>query len=157
ARFVDSTACYVLSAHGREIVVDCLGRLNAEGFPGVLGIADADFWHIEKDAPHVANLLVSDLHDAEMMIVSSSAFDAVLAEYGSSTKLSEFRRHNNVEDLREWLLAQAKPVGSLRLLSHRRGYGLAFEGLEFAKIVDRVRMFLDRRECVSRVLSSYNG
>jgi hypothetical protein len=53
---------------------------------------DADFDRIEGRTPPSANLVFTDLHDLECMLIRSTAFDALLSEFGSSEKLQRFDR-----------------------------------------------------------------
>jgi hypothetical protein len=70
-RFVDDSRCKVIPAHNKDNAVEILEILEKDRFPGVLVIVDADFWHLEGIKPESLNLLLTDTHDLETMIIST--------------------------------------------------------------------------------------
>ncbi len=82
--------------------------LNKENFQRILAIVDADFERLEC-LPNVPNLILTDTHDLETMLIQSPALDKVLAEIGSEEKITKFGK-----DIRSVLLQAGKPIGYLR-------------------------------------------
>ncbi|MBS0018610.1 MAG: DUF4435 domain-containing protein [Arthrospira sp. SH-MAG29] len=136
-RLIDKSVCQSLIIVGKpsnkQCVIAVLQQLENSDFPGVLAIVDADFDHLVNDLPNYSsNLLRTDTHDLETMLLNSLAFDKVLDEFGSESKISSFDG-----DIREVLLAAGKPVGYLRWISQTEELNLTFNGIDFSKFVDK--------------------
>jgi len=127
--------------------------LEKEDLAGVLAILDADFWHLDGVPHSSSNLLLTDFHDLEMMIINSKALDIVLCEYGSATKINKFVRKQGGSDIRSVLLDICLPIGLLRWLSVKGNLNLTFEGLNFVKFIRRESLELDLSTLVRNVLS----
>ena len=81
---VDSTKCCVENAFNKDNAVKVLNILEQANFAGVLAVVDADFDILEKTVPLSRNLLLTDTHDLETMLLKSPALEKVLREqYGS--------------------------------------------------------------------------
>ncbi|MFM7438848.1 MAG: DUF4435 domain-containing protein, partial [Snowella sp.] len=79
-RFVNKNECEVItnSIPGKQRVIQVLNILENSEFKGILAIVDADFDHLEFSLYNTPNLLRTDTHDLETMLLQSSAFDKVL-------------------------------------------------------------------------------
>lgn len=142
-QLIDQAACRVQIAYGKPNLLAALEILERDGFQGLLAIADADFDWLDDRVPHSPNLLWTDTHDIETMLLRSPAFERVLTELGEDTKLSASRATHG-EDLRACLLACGVPIGFLRWLSARDQMGLLFEELPVEKILVRGALVVDR-------------
>jgi fructose-1-phosphate kinase PfkB-like protein len=93
-RFIDKTVCELVIVAGKPSskirVMTVLRILEDSSFHGVLAIVDADFDRLETSAHHSPNLLRTDTHDLETMLIDSPALDKVIAEFGSEEKIAEF-------------------------------------------------------------------
>lgn len=85
-KFVDLDICNITVADGKEKVCEVIDILEKDKFPGVLGIVDSDFDRIESSDIKSPNIIFSDFHDLETMLINSNALDGVLVEYGSKKK-----------------------------------------------------------------------
>ena len=85
-------ACRIVIAHGKENAAAALQILEHDAVDGILTIVDADFIHLEKAPSRSENLVVTDLHDLECMILASPAFAKVLGEYAVSSRLEAFEK-----------------------------------------------------------------
>ncbi len=132
-RFTDSVWCRIMPAFGKDMALKVLEILNKEKFPGVLVVVDAEFWHVEGKALGVSNLLVTDTHDLETMILKSSdCLDRLLDEYGKWKILEALE--TSVIDM---LLEGARPVGYLRWLCQQDGgLRIRFRDLDVESIVE---------------------
>lgn len=131
-RFIDTSLCHVLDAQTKDNVLTAIGILEQRNFEGAVAIVDADFSVLEGNQPTSRNVLLTDTHDIETMIISSPAMGKVLAEYGSQEKLVRLSK-----DPRSILLYNAAPVGYLRWLSLKCNLGLKFEELTFSRFIDK--------------------
>ena len=130
-RFVD-TSVNIVVAEGKEDVSEVIRILDDDHFPGVVGMVDADFDLIEGSEWASANIIFSDTHDLETMLIRSSALDRVLVEFGSREKIESFGR-----DIRDALIAAAIPIGCLRLHSQQTELNLRFQGLNYSACVNQ--------------------
>ena len=134
-RFVNKLACHLEITAGKpsskQCAIEILEILEKSNFQGVLAIVDADFDRLENLANKRPNLLPTDTHDLETMLIKSPALEKVVAEFGSEEKIS----HLN-QDVREVLLKIAISIGYLRYISQFDKLNLTFNGITFSKFID---------------------
>jgi len=140
--FVDKHKCQISSAYGKSIAIQVLSILEKDKFPGVLLIVDADFDILEGKFPSNRNMLFTDTHDLETMIIRSPALEKVLGEFGSEEKIGQITRDTG-KDMRAILLASSMPIGYLRWVSLREELSLKFEDLDFAQFINRETLTID--------------
>ena len=140
-QFVD---CAVQVADGKSNVVEVIDILDADSFPGAVGVIDADLDHVEGYSWQSRNLVVLDTYDLEALLIKSRALERVLVELGSSEKIAN--RHPLDE-----LIDAAVPIGCLRLHSRRSELTLKFDGMRYAKFVDGDSLQTDVRKLVREV------
>lgn len=124
--------CSVVPAHGRQNLLGAARILLQNGFEGLLAIADADFDRLEGKAPPYPEVLFTDTHDLETLLVRSSALDRVLNERGSDDKLK-----GGAEQVRRALLDAISPLGFLRWANHRGDHGVSFADVRFGSFIDK--------------------
>ncbi len=148
-RFAEDSQMPIIPAWGKENVLDAVEILESDGnVQGFLGIVDADFGHVDGSLPASRNVVVTDDHDVEMMIIKTKAFSAVLRELGSKDKVSKFPTEHRI---RYELMQKALIIGHLRHLSLTDDFNLRFEGLSFERFVDRDSLEIDINEMIRRV------
>lgn len=98
-----------------------LEKINCEGF---VAIVDADFWYIDGVPSLGSNILMTDVHDLDMMIFSSPAFDKVMREYISVKQLDTLQK--KFGDLRSAFMESVRILGYLRWISEKQGLGINF-------------------------------
>ena len=132
-RFVSETECRLIPATGKDKAISALELLENGGLGGVLTIVDADFQRLDGIEPGSSNLLMTDSHDLETMILYSDALDNVLSEFGSAREIVKLGR-----PIRDILLEGGLPIGYLRWLSSptKDNLSLKFKELSFDKFVD---------------------
>jgi hypothetical protein len=132
-RLVSETECRLIPATGKDKAIIALKLLENGGFDGVLTIVDAAFWRLDGTEPNSSNLLLTDRHDLEAMILYSDALDKVLSEFGSAREITKLNR-----PIRDVLLEGGLPIGYLRWLSSpaKDNLSLKFKELSFDKFVD---------------------
>lgn len=145
-KFVDENLCHIVVAHGKENAMQSIHIVNKNEFPGVLAIVDADFWRIEGLPELQGNIFITDTHDSEGMVFCSQAFDRIVEEYCSQRKISKY---NN---LRYFIYEKSRPIGYLRLASHRSKLGLVFNDLDYKKITDKGTISVSIDSLVNHIL-----
>lgn len=130
---INSTHCMVLPANNKDIAITTINKLEKDNFKGVLTIVDTDFWKLDSIKPNSLNILLTDTHDLETMILFSEALDKVLSEFGSKPKIAALSK-----PVRVILLKGALAIGFLRWLSTptKDNLSLRFKGLNFYNFID---------------------
>jgi hypothetical protein len=149
-RFVDKLACELVSVSGKPSsklrVIDVLKILEKSSFQGVLAIVDADFERLETFLYSSPNLLRTDTHDLETMLINSPALNKVVAEFGSEDKIAQFNR-----DVRLALLETGISVGYLLWISQCDRLNLTFEGITFSKFINEQTIQIDELRLIREI------
>lgn len=148
--FVDNDKCEITIAYSKRAAVQVLSILEKEEFPGALVIVDADFDILEGKFPPSRNVLFTDTHDLETMLMRSPAFEKVLGEFGSEEKIGQFTRTAG-KDVRAMLLECSIPIGYLRWVSLREDLALRFEDIDFTRFIDRETLTIDQQNFIQTV------
>lgn len=147
---VDGNACKIVISHGKENALEAMRILEHGGFLGVLAILDADFGGLDNALVLSQNILLTDLHDIECMMVASPAFAKVVGEFADAERIERFEKAAGA-GLAELLATNATPIGYLRWVSLRERLGLRFEDLSFQKFVDRDTLKVDIGKLVQAI------
>jgi hypothetical protein len=148
--FFDSTACQFIIAHTKINVLGVCRLFATAPFAGVIGIVDSDFDFLDNSEQVDKNLFSTDLHDAECMMLSGSAFDRLMSEFASPAKLLAWKKVNTAE-VRDFILEQAMQIGALLWYSNREGLGLTFRSLEYKEFIDPDSLVLDRDKFIGHL------
>ncbi len=140
-RRVAANDCELVIGGGRLNVEGCIARVDEHDFRGALGIVDADFSGIDGASPS-PNLIYTEHHDLEAMLLQSSALEAVLDEYGDAARIAAFEARAG-HDVRTALLARGLVFGQLRWVSLRLRLGINFDKLPAARFVKPAGWRLD--------------
>ena len=146
-QFADPS-CWVITGDGKADVINVVKMLEADRVPGIVGIVDADFDHVEGQRSSSNNVIVLETVDLEALLVRSAALERVLVELGSRDKVARFGR-----DVRDELVAGAAWVGCLKLHSLRSELQLRFEGLRYRRFVDNKSLTIGIRILIQEVLN----
>jgi hypothetical protein len=149
-RLINKSICTLFPISGKpsskSLVINVLQILEQSGVSGVLAIVDADFDHLETLPVSSSNLLRTDSHDLETMILSSNALEKVVEEYSSEDKMSKFDL-----DFREALLAAGLAIGYLRWISQLDGLNLTFSNLSFKNFINAKTLAIDELALITEV------
>nr|WP_250566124.1 DUF4435 domain-containing protein [Adonisia turfae] len=150
-RFTDHSTCQLVTVSGKPSsklrVIAVLKILEEESaFKGVLAIVDADFDRLTSLSPCSSNLLYTDTHDLETMLINSPAFDKVISEFCSEEKLLEFN-----QDIKLTVLESGISVGYLLWISQYERFNLTFDGIKFSKFIDEKNLQIDEIKLIREV------
>ena len=145
---VNDQKCMPIPAHSKGNVVDTIDYLEKKNTDGILGIVDADFWNIDGVKLPSKNIVLTDTHDIETLIISSPALDKVLIHYGDRDKLP------SSDDVINALLEAGKPLGYLRWISSKRKMYLNFKGLDFGRFIDEKTLNVDCDKLIIEVIGN---
>jgi len=151
-RFLDEDKCQIIVTFNKDNATKALSLLEKDSFAGVLAIVDADFDMLEGKFPASENLLFTDGHDLEAIMIQSPALEKVLAEFGSESKIASFEKKTG-KTVRLILAECGMPVGYLLWISLREKLSLRFEGLSFDRFIDKETLVVDTNKLVRLVQS----
>lgn len=129
-RFVNPEKCTIIDCRGNENLFGTITILEDDHFAGVIAIADKDYFDIIGYPYYRGSVVFTDENDLEMMILSSSALQHTIQEFGSENKIDAQPDEVHVQ-IAEW----ASIVGALRLASISKSWALDFDGMTY-KFVD---------------------
>lgn len=110
----------------------------------VIGIRDADFLYLDKKPETIAYLFLTDVHDAEMMLLScDEAFESVIAEH-LPVRLNDFKNFRNQ------LLASLIFLGGMRWLNDTECLEFNFKG-GLNNFYDANNLTLDKFKCIQEI------
>ncbi|MBW4506735.1 MAG: DUF4435 domain-containing protein [Scytonematopsis contorta HA4267-MV1] len=148
-RFVNREACEVVTVSGKPSskirVIEVLDKLEKSSFQGILAIVDADFDRLETSSHNSPNLLRTDTHDLETILIKSFALDKIIAEFGSPEKIAKFG------DVRKVLLQAGLSIGYLLWVSRLDGLNLTFSGITFSKFINEQTLCIDEIKLIQEV------
>lgn len=148
-RFIDKVDCQLVIISGKPSsklrVIAVLEILDGSSFNGVLGIVDADFDRLENLADNSSNLLRTDTHDLETMLLNSPALDKLIAEFGSEEKIAKF---GNVKTA---LVKAGMSIGYLRWISQCDRLNLTFSEIKFSKFINEQSLQIDELKLIQEV------
>jgi hypothetical protein len=149
-RFVEKSVCEIVTVSGKPSsklrVINVLKILEESNFQGVLAIVDADFDRLTTLQNNSYNLLYTDTHDLETMLINSPAFNKVLSEFGSEEKILKFN-----QDVRLAILESSVLVGYLLWISQRDDLNLTFDGITFSKFINEENLQIDELKLIREV------
>ena len=127
--------CEIVNGEGKRNVTGVAKRLDVQCVNGVLGIVDDDYDSLMGLTLGSDNLVATDAHDLECLLCRSSALDAVLAEFGDSSKIGQFEGIEGV-DVRAGLLERALVFGRLRWAALHFDLNVDLDALRVARFVN---------------------
>ena len=151
-KFFDPMHCQIIAAYNKDTVVQVIQILDSHVFNGAVGVVDADYWLIEDIQSPSQNLLITDTHDIETMMIKSDAFSHLMNEFGSEKKISKYEKRYG-SDVRTSIIEATIPLGGLRFISKSNNLNLRFERLNFSKFMRiRGRLAIRIDDLISTVL-----
>ncbi|MCK1386878.1 DUF4435 domain-containing protein [Bradyrhizobium sp. 21] len=154
-RFVDPKKCDVEIAFGKKNVIDALDLLEDDAFQGIAGLADADFdrvFHIEHP---VENIYLTDQHDLDLTIFTSSALDRYLREHADADRVKRLF-DSDASKLREAVIDSTLPLAFCRLVSARDNLSLYFKDLRHDDFVSPNDLSVDYNQLVNEIILRSN-
>lgn len=148
SQIIDQSSCVIINAHEKQNVIDALEILGAQKFEGILGIVDADCNRLTQEPLPSNNLLLTDTHDLDTMLIASPSLEKVLLEHGSQTKLSRLEK-----PVRQIIIDTALPYAYLRLVSVKQALSLDFEGLKYGRFINKKTSETDALKLIIAILS----
>lgn len=124
-KFINHNDCSIEIAFGNDNVIEVLSKLKQWDFHNALGIIDSDFRVLDEEEVTDENIIQTDFHDLEIMLIKSESFDIVMGHYVQANKLAD--NYGDYAGLRDYLFQISKHIGYLKWLNKKKGYGLLFK------------------------------
>lgn len=152
-KFVE-TKCYIKDAYGKQKVIKAIPIIK-ERMPhlAIFGIVDSDFYRLDNINLN-SDILITDTHDLETMIIKTKALDHALKDYANDEKLKSFFEENS-DDIRETLLKSSLWIGYLLWISQKE-FPLKFNELIYKNFIDHGNLELNLDNFIIEILSK-NG
>lgn len=151
-RFVDQAHCQVIPGFGKNSVVKAIVALDGIAFRGLLGIVDADHWHLAGQPSPSPNLLITEVTDVELLVATQGCLERVADEFGSAPKKNAFLRATGHRSITEAILEVTFPIGVLRWVSERDGFRLKFQEVNVGDFFRLDDLRLEKGRLVGRLL-----
>lgn len=121
---LDYHNCKVINLDGKPKVKEFIKARNIRGEKGYLGIVDADFEHITKYEPKVDNVLLTDYHDIEMMMISSNPnMRRIYSELSENILIENFEKSSKKVFL-DAVLNASYEIGLYKIIMQRPKYNI---------------------------------
>ncbi len=162
-KFIDKQLCRIEVAIGCDNVIETLGKLKERGFDCALGVIDSDFRLLDKEDIEEENIIQTDYHDLEIMLIKSEALNNVMNHYIQADKFDQ--HYGNYDSFRNHLFQVCKHIGYLKWLNKQKKYGLIFKPqtpdgnhLDYNKFISVSDLtFSDYGTLIQTVLNFSNG
>lgn len=153
-RFTTKGQCVVLATSGKEKALDAMEIVHRRMLVGVVAILDADFSRVLPAGSSFRDILLTDWHDIEIMMIESPACDSVIRELGSREKTQQFLREKGEASIEKILYGIICPLSTLRLVSAREGLNLCFKGLAYERFIDKNTLELSIEKLIMTVIDN---
>jgi Protein of unknown function (DUF4435) len=143
---IDESVCDIVSTEGKRNALDALNDLRKSKQSGVLVVVDADFSRLDGQQILDPDVVASDDHDMEAMLLKSPAPTKLMIEY-------DLKPEDFGADLGQLLASASIPMGYLRLASIKNKIHLGFNDLDYRKFVVGPPPAIDPAKLVAEVLA----
>jgi hypothetical protein len=133
-RFIDRKLCVIEVGFGKRNVLGALDLLEEDGFPGIIAVVDADFDRILNITYTLENLCMTHLHDFDLTIFASPAFETYLKEHAREDLLAKVFK-SDLGACKAKIIEAALPLARCRLISEHRNLDLYFVDLRHAEFI----------------------
>jgi hypothetical protein len=118
SKFVDDALCSTVNCFGKRNLVGAIEILYDEGFPGALGLADADFDRILNTLRGHEGLIYSESHDFDLdWACTAAVLERYLKEVASESKCQAM---GGLDKIISFIFISSKPLSILRYVNHYR-------------------------------------
>ncbi len=133
SNFFNKGRFHAVISHGKTNGIGAISILNRENFEGLLAIIDTDFDKLDNRECTSMNILSTDFHDLETMIINSSAFEHNILELADSNKMHLL----NPSPL-DHIIKNCRIIGAFKWLSsvRQQNLRLTFKEIDFTNFVD---------------------
>ena len=164
-KFFDAEQIKIVPTFGKYNMRGVLGLLKERGKRDAISIRDADFIRVngKLEEPYEDGAFLTDVHDAEGMIINSYAFEDYLLEVLGEDKYDSIILKFTC--IRAHIKNLVYPLGCLKLANKRYSLGLVFKPktvdgptIDFNKFIDKKTFqYKGDNELITAALNYTNG
>ena len=122
---IDVGACLAVPGHGKTVILGAMKLVDENRMQGVAALVDRDFVGILHPPVESHNLFYTDNSDIDSTIfLLDSPRERVVSNFSNQADRQRHLSSCNVHSSLELAIAIAYPIGVLRWISERDGYGL---------------------------------
>ena len=149
SRYIDQKSARLIAANGKDNSLLTLNILESSNVDGIISLVDSDFWKLENYNPNSKNVLCTDTHDFDTMLISSPAFEKLISEFANRHKLVQISNSP-----RDYLIDLVKPIGFLRWISSpfKENLNLKFKTINYSSFINTIDFTLDEDKLILEVL-----
>lgn len=125
SRVTGYSECQLIQAGGKTTVVGAVVKADQLNVPGVLGIVDNDCDSLLSRSLPSINLIHTEARDIETLMLSTRAFEDVIAELGDDKKIEVLERSEG-KTIRDIFISRALIFGQLRYLNSLHNWNVSF-------------------------------
>ncbi len=127
SKFIEKQNCRIVIAFGNEKVIEIIDILEKRNYKNAIAVIDSDFRKILNKIPQHSNIIMTETHDIETLIIKSSTFEYVINSLVSSEKYNHFLSEIKGSFRNYILELLAKPIAIFRLINEIDNLGLKFK------------------------------
>lgn len=133
---LDCSKCKVVNLEGKAEVKKFIEEQNRANKKGYLGIVDADFEHIDGYEKKIDNIILTDVHDIEMLILSSNPeMRRIYSELTENLIINNFEE-KHAKSFIDSVMEAAYEIGLLKMVMKRPQYCVNMKDLFYSDVID---------------------
>lgn len=147
----DTSHCQIVSAFGKQNALRSIAILTKEGFSGAIAIVDDDFDTLNGSKIQAENVVSTDTHDIENLIINSPALDKYLLYLMPQDKHKFHVQFT--KETRQVVVSLSIPLGDLRWHFSRQQIKIDFSEINFRNFIDAKGRTINIRIVIREVLT----
>lgn len=152
---LDCAQCKVVNLCGKAEVKNFIQEQNRANKKGYLGVVDADFEHIVGYEKKIDDVLLTDVHDIEMLILSSNPnMRKIYSELTDNIIISNFEKTHSMSFI-DSIMEAAYEIGLVKMVMKRPHYGVDMKDLVYADIIND-KFEVESEELINRVKKKHH-
>lgn len=139
-KFIEQDDCSLVNCFGKKNLIGAIELLYDDGFPGALGLVDADFDRITNKLIDHEGIIFSNYHDFDLDWACCGIIDFYLEEVGDQAKCLD---HGGGEEITEAIKNGLKPLSVLRFLNEHQSFGYNLKNLNHVDFFKNFQIDID--------------
>lgn len=139
-QFLDHDKCSTVNCYGKKNLVDAIVILYDDGFPGVLGLADADFDRVTNSLLEHEGLIYSTSHDFDADWACETSLAKYLQEVGDPDKCAA---KGSASEIGGKIRTGLKSLSVLRYLNQYQSLSYKLQTLRHESFVQAMTVDID--------------
>lgn len=152
---LDCSKCKVMNLEGKAEVKKFIEEQNRANRKGYLGIVDADFEHIAGYEDKVKNVILTDVHDMEMLMLSSNPnMRRIYSELTENIIINTFEEKYQ-KCFIDSIMKVAYDIGLLKMVMNRPKYYVNMKDVFYSDVINK-EFELDIDTLIERVKKKHH-